>query len=58
MGVVKIVLGIVVLTFIVITIRKIQRNGTYQYDGNDTAMLFLLVFDLIAIPALGYLLFL
>ncbi|UOQ92749.1 hypothetical protein MUO14_20390 [Halobacillus shinanisalinarum] len=58
MGIVKIVLGIIVLAFIVITIRKMQKRGTYQYDGNDTSILFLLVLDLIAIPVMGYLLFL
>ncbi|WP_121641246.1 hypothetical protein [Virgibacillus sp. Bac330] len=56
MGIVKIMLGIILLAFIVITIRKVQKKGTYEYDGNDGLLLFLIVFEMIALPVWGYLL--
>ncbi len=49
-------LGIILLAFIVITIRKVQKKGTYEYDGNDGLLLFLIVFEMIALPVWGYLL--
>ncbi|WP_339160666.1 hypothetical protein [Siminovitchia sp. FSL W7-1587] len=49
-----IALGVVILIFSLSVITQLQKD-TGEYDKNSTILIFLLVFDTIALPILGYL---
>lgn len=54
LSIAKIVTGIILLVFIVFTIRRVQKNGTGEFNGNDGLLMFLIAAESIALPIYGY----
>lgn len=54
LALIKIMSGIILLIFIVSTIRSVQKSGYGEYTGSTGLLMFLIAAESIALPIYGY----
>ena len=54
LSIAKVLIGMILLLFIVFTIRGLQKNGTGEYHTSIGFLMFLILTESIALPIYGY----